>query len=115
MERMSVIPAITLPPVGASVNLASAWERLRPLRGYAVLGAAIFLVTLVAVVVRLQVQRLEIDLDYNDRAQRSASVLHERLTLELRARRRLQAVQGYAASLGANGDAAIVAVDGGAR
>jgi sensor domain CHASE-containing protein len=109
---MTTAPAVSLPMIAAGVDVAAAWDRLRPLRPYLVLAVALFLVTLVAVVVRLQVQSLEIDLDHNDRAQRQATVLNERLELELRARRRLQAVQGYAAQIQATPEATIVRVGG---
>lgn len=84
------------------------WGRLLPLWRHVVWLVALFVVLAVAVVIRIDVQRLEMDLDRNDRAHRTAQVLNERLTMELDARRRLQAVEGMATSLGALSDVELV-------
>ena len=94
------------------------WARLLPLWRHVVWLVALFIVLAVSVTIRLDVQRLQMDLDRNDRAQRAALVLHERLQLELDARHRLQAVEGMAEQLGATPDAEVILVpsrDGGAR
>ena len=94
--------------LGLGRNLGVPLSRLLPLWRHLVWLAILFIVLAVGVVIRLGVQRLEMDLDRNDRAQRAAQVLNERLTLELDARRRLQALEGMAGALGATGDVRVV-------
>lgn len=108
---MTTLQPVSLPVLGQSQALASTWARLRPIGRYLLWILALFFVVVVAVVVRLDVAQLEMNLDRNDRAQRAASVLNERLELELRSRRRLQAVQGYAAQLKAQAEVPIVRVE----
>ncbi|MFK7927173.1 MAG: hypothetical protein AB8H79_03220 [Myxococcota bacterium] len=84
------------------------WARLAPLWRHGVWLAALFTVLAVAVVIRLDVQRLQMDLDRNDRAQGRALVLHEQLSLEVDTRMRLQAVESWADQLGAQADIQVV-------
>jgi hypothetical protein len=112
MERMTALHPASLTVVAPSASFTATWSRLRPLSRYALFALVSFVVVLVGVLVRLEVQQLEIDLDRNDRAQRAASVLQERLELELRSRRRLHAVQSFAGQLQARPDAMIVRVEG---
>lgn len=98
---MTSLQATALPTLAPTRAKVGQWSLLRPMRRYAVAVVLLFLLLAAGVWVRLQVQQLEIDLDRNDRAQRAATVLNERLELELRARRRLHAVQGYAVQLDA--------------
>lgn len=88
------------------------WTRLVPLWRHAVWLVALFVVLAIAVVIRLDVQRLEMNLDRNDRAQHEASVLHQQLTLEVATRTRLQAVEGWAGQIGATADVDVVTVGG---
>jgi len=95
---------------GLRPGLGLPLSRLLPLWRHAVWLVILFVVLAVSVIIRLDVQRLEMDLDRNDRAQRAAQVLNERLTLELDSRRRLQAVEGMATALGASADVPVVRV-----
>jgi hypothetical protein len=75
-------------------------QRLWPLWRYAWFLAALFVVSAIAVAVRLDVQQVRKHLDRNDAAMREAEVAHQRLLLEIDARRRAVAMQGVAAELG---------------
>ena len=108
---MTTLQTVSLPVLPQSPAIASTWARLRPVSRHVVWLLALFAVVAVAVFVRLDVQQHEMNLDRNDRAQRAASVLNERLELELRARRRLQAVQGYASQIQAVPEAPLVRVE----
>lgn len=100
MERLTTLQSVSVGTLSSS-TWSVPWTRLVPLWRHAVFLIALFVVLAAAVVIRLDVQRLEMALDRNDRAQRGAEVLNERLLLELSARRRLQATEGLAAGLGA--------------
>lgn len=110
MDRMSTLSPASV-PLGTELGrpgLQIPWARLAPLWRHAVWVGLLFVVLAIAVTIRLDVQRLQMDLDRNDRAERAAQVLHERLSLELDARRRLQAMEGLATSLGATSEVPIV-------
>jgi Na+-transporting NADH:ubiquinone oxidoreductase subunit NqrC len=79
----------------------SVLSRLLPLWRVLIWALAVFVLLVGAAVVRLDVQRLQMDFDRNDRMRHAAQITHERLGLELEVRRRLGAVQAYsnAASL----------------
>jgi hypothetical protein len=91
-------PTTTAVPVSDLAELSVA--RLAPLWRHAAWLAAMFVVILMAIAVRLDVQQLHQDLDRNTRLQREARVLNERLRLELDARRRSVALEALAAALG---------------
>ena len=76
----------------------SVLAKLLPLWRLVIWAMAVFVLLLAAAVIRLDVQRLQMDFDRNDRLQREAEVTHERLLLELDVRKRLGAVQHYASS-----------------
>jgi len=77
---------------------ASVFSKLLPLWRAVIWGLAVFILLVAAAVIRLDVQRLQIDFDRNDRLRSEAVVTQERLLLELDVRKRLGAVQGYAES-----------------
>ena len=109
MDRLTSLQSGSVGAIADSApSWAVPWARLLPLWRHAVWLTALFAVLAAAVVIRLDVQRLQMDLDRNDRAQSSAVVLHERLALELDARSRLQALEGHAVSLGAGPTAPVV-------
>ena len=111
MDRMTSIASMTVAAAAQVRPWSVPWARLFPLWRHALWLAALFIVLAVAVAIRLDVQRLHMDLDRNDRAHRTASVLNERLTLELDARTRLETMQGYADALGANAAAPLVVIE----
>ena len=76
----------------------SVLAKLMPLWRMVIWAMAVFVLLVAAAVIRLDVQRLQMDFDRNDRLQREAEVTHERLLLELDVRKRLGAVQQYASS-----------------
>lgn len=121
MDRMSTLSSASVPlsPGDRLADLRTGlqipWARLFPLWRHLVWLALLFVVLAIAVTIRLDVQRLQMDLDRNDRAHRAAQVLNERLTLEIGARRRLQAMEGLATSLGASSQAPVVSVPTGSR
>ncbi len=81
--------------------LAPQWSasRLIPLWRHGVWFAAMFVVAMTAIAVRLDVQQLHKDLDRHTRLQREAVVLNERLSLELDARSRAVALEVLATQL----------------
>ena len=113
MEAVTVYPSV---PAGIveveEKGFSHLYFRLLPLWRYAIWVAALFVLLAVAVAVRLDVQRLQMDLDRNDRVLRNATVLHERLNLEMNSRKRLMVVEAYAAQRGLEA-APIVLVEGG--
>lgn len=109
---MTTLHPVSIPALAQSRGLAGALALIQPVGWHLLWMLAVFGLLIVAVFVRLDVQQFEINLDRNDRAQRAASVLNERLELELRARRRLQVVQGYATQLHAVPEAPVVRVEG---
>ncbi len=107
--RVTTIPQTT--PVGVRDALrAPDLRRLLPLWRHGVWLAATFAVLACAVAVRLDVQQMRKDLDRNTRAQREASILNERLHLEVASRRRAVAMEAVAAQLAMSADARIVPV-----
>jgi hypothetical protein len=86
------------------------WRRLLPLWRHAVWLLALFAVLAMATAVRLDVQRLRMDLDRSDRLHRGALVLNERLHLEIDARKRLAVMLGAAEDLAMRGDVDLVEV-----
>jgi hypothetical protein len=62
--------------------------------------AAVFTALVVSVEVRLDVQQLRKDLDRNERSQRSADVVNDRLRLEYDSRRRAESVAAVASRMG---------------
>lgn len=74
----------------------SVLEKLLPLWRVIIWCLAVFILAVSAVVVRSDVQRLQMDFDRNDRMRRHAVVTQQRLHMELDVRKRLGAVQGYA-------------------
>ncbi len=91
-------------PLPRRLDLARLW----PLWRHAVWVVALFLVSAVAVSVRLDVHQLRRDLDRNARTQREAQVLNERLRLEIDARRRAVAVDSVADAMGMGADIRVV-------
>jgi hypothetical protein len=85
-------------------------RRLWPLWRYAWFLGSLFVVSAVAVAVRLDVQQIRKHLDRNDAAMHEAEVAHQRLLLEIDARRRAVAMQGVAAQLGLGPGPAVVHV-----
>jgi hypothetical protein len=83
-------------------------RRLWPLWRYAWFLASLFVVSAVAVAIRLDVQQVRKHLDRNDTAMREAEVAHQRLLLEIDARRRAIAMQGVAGQLGLGPGPAVV-------
>jgi len=73
-------------------------EKLMPLWRVVLWGVALFALLVMAAAVRLDVQRLQMDFDRNDRMRGDAMVTHERLQMELDVRKRLGAVQGYSSA-----------------
>lgn len=108
MERLSSPQAYSLPHPGRDVPWSVPWSRLLPLWRHAVWLAALFVVLAVAVLIRLDVQRLQMDLDRNDRAYRHAQVQQERLRLERDARRRLSAAEVAARAIEAGPNVKLV-------
>lgn len=76
------------------------WVRILPLWRYGIWFGALFLLIAVAIVVRLDVQRLQMDLDRNDRLSSEAMIIQERLDVELNVRTRLGAVQVFSEESG---------------
>lgn len=74
-------------------------RRALPLWRHAVWGGTLFAVLSLAASVRLDVQQMRKDLDRNARHTREARVLHDRLRLEMDARRRAVAMEAVAAQL----------------
>lgn len=102
MDRLTSLQSVSVGVIAdAAPSWAVPWSRLLPLWRHVVWLLALFAVLAAAVVVRLDVQRLQMDLDRNDRAQAATAVMQQRLQLELDARRRLIAVEGYAATIDA--------------
>ncbi len=95
-------------PSAKRVGIQIPWKRLIPLWRHAVGVVAIFIMLAVGVTIRLDVQRLQMDLDRNDRAHRAAVILHERLELELDVRRRMQAMELEAEKIGATPEATLI-------
>ena len=85
---------------------------LRPLWRYAVFTACLFAVTAFAVAVRLDVQQMRKDMHRNARMQREATILNDRLHLEMDARRRAAAVEVVAQRMQLGPKARIVSVEG---
>lgn len=100
MER--TLTAHTLPVPRRSVA-----ARLLPLWRYAAFLAALFTVLAAGALVRLDVQQLRKDLDRTSRATLEAQVLHDRLVLEMEARRRAVAMERVAVELGLGGTAVL--------
>jgi len=71
---------------------------------------AVFTSLVVAVEVRLDVQQSRKDLDRNERAQRAAEVVNDRLRLELDSRRRAEAVEAVASRMGIEESVRIVRI-----
>ena len=88
-------------------------RRLRPLWRYAVFTMCLFSVTAFAVAVRIDVQQLRKDLDRNGRMQREAGILHDRLQLEMDARRRAAAMEVVARRLNLGTAASVVRLEAG--
>jgi cyanate permease len=109
VDRLTSLQSVS---VGLSADAPSTWaipwSRLLPLWRHAAFLLALFVVLAVAAWIRLDVQRLQVDLDRNDRETRRALVLHERLSLELEARTRMAAVQAWSTELGASADTPVV-------
>lgn len=80
-------------------------SRLLPLWRYAAAFLALFTILVVGALVRLDVQQLRKDLDRTSRATLEAQVLHDRLVLEMEARRRAVAMEKVATELGLGADA----------
>ena len=76
----------------------SVFAKLLPLWRLIIWALAVFVLLIAAAVVRMDVQRLQMDFDRNDRLSREATLTNERLRMELDVRKRLGAVQGYADS-----------------
>ncbi|MFT7520978.1 MAG: hypothetical protein ACI9MC_003129 [Kiritimatiellia bacterium] len=110
MERLTSLNSATVALAARTRSWSVPWSRLFPVWRHAVWLTALFIVLAVAVAIRLDVQRLHMDLDRNDRVHRSAGVLHERLVLEMDARTRLETMQGYADTLGADVHAPLIVV-----
>ena len=72
--------------------------KLLPLWRLIIWALAVFVLLIAAAVVRLDVQRLQMDFDRNDRLSREAVLTNERLRMEIDVRKRLGVVQGYAES-----------------
>lgn len=102
MER--TLTAHTLPLPSPSVL-----SRLLPLWRHAAFLLALFTVLAVGALVRLDVQQLRKDLDRTSRATLEAQVLHDRLVLEMEARRRAVAMEQVAGALGLDGRARLAA------
>jgi hypothetical protein len=86
--------------------------RLAPLWRYAVFFVCLFGVSAFAVAVRLDVQQMRKDFDRNGYQQREASVLNDRLHLEMDARRRAAAMEVVAGRLALGSQAGVVLVEG---
>lgn len=81
------------------VGWTSPWRRLLPLWRHAVWMGSCFVLAAIAVGVRVEVQELRKDIERAESQQREARLLHERLQLEVDARRRTAAVEAVAAEL----------------
>ena len=114
MEHTLTAPPIALPtPVDGT--LPRLVGRLAPLWRYAVFFVCLFAVSAFAVAVRLDVQHMRKDFDRNGYLQREASVLNDRLHLEMDARRRAAAMEVIAGQLALSSEAAIVRIEGAAQ
>ncbi|TNE88582.1 MAG: hypothetical protein EP330_14515 [Deltaproteobacteria bacterium] len=92
--------AVALPaPDVEVVGWTSPWRRLVPLWRHGVWVASVFVLMAIAVAVRVEVQELRKDIERAESQQKEALLLHERLQLEVDARRRTAAVEAVAAEL----------------
>lgn len=92
--------AVALPaPDVEVVGWSSPWRRLVPLWRHGVWMTSCFVLAAMAVSVRVEVQELRKDIERAEYRQREAGLLHERLQLEVDARRRAAAVEAIATEL----------------
>lgn len=103
MERLiQTITNLPLTLPGQEVNAsteAMTIANVVPLWRHMFWLAAVFAALVVSVEVRLDVQQLRKDLDRNERSQRSADVVNDRLRLELDSRRRAESVAAIASKM----------------
>lgn len=113
MARTVSMPrATTFPAPDVEVqSFTGHWHLLLPLWRHAVWGVLFFVLLAMSVSVRLDVTALHKDLARNDRLQREAVVLNERLTLERAVRRRGTALAQVATTMGLSADVALVRVE----
>lgn len=98
-------------PIEETSAAPVARPRLVPLWRHAVWFVALFVVSAVAVSVRLDVQQLRKDLDRHARMDTEARVLNERLRLERDSRRRAVAVEAIAQSMGVDQEVHVVRIE----
>jgi len=90
---------VSPPALPVAPHLRGVAGRLLPLWRHAVWAAATFILLASWVEVRVGVQQLRKDLDRSGRTHREATVLNDRLRLEVDARRRAVAMEAAAAQL----------------
>lgn len=113
MDRPVTLPRATaFPAPDVEVHAhAGHWRQLLPLWRHVVWGALFFALLAMSVSVRLDVMDLQKDLARNDRLQRDAVVLNERLSLEMAVRRRAASLSQVASTMGLSRDVALVRVE----
>jgi hypothetical protein len=99
MEFLSSVGVMsTLTQFRVADGKPSVWSKIVPLWRVLIWALAVFFLLVTTAVIRLDVQRLQMDFDRNDRMRNHALITQERLLLELDVRKRLGAIQGYASA-----------------
>ena len=113
MDRPLSVPRSTaFPAPDVEVHsFGGHWQQLLPLWRHAVWAVLFFVLLAMSVSIRLDVTALHKDLARNDRLQRDAVVLNERLRLERAVRRRAATLEQVATVMGLSHDVALVRVE----